>query len=45
MQGACSWYWSSSPVGDVDDYRWFVFSNGVVFYDYVYNDYYVRCVR
>ena len=47
MQGACSWYWSSSPVEDIDDYAWYVFfSHGFVDDLVVYLDNYgVRCVR
>ncbi len=48
IQGECTWYWSSSPVGDDDDRAW-----GVHFYggdvghgDVVYDDgSVVRCVR
>ena len=46
MKGSCCWYWSSSPVEDIDDYAWFVFFNyGFVNYYDVSNDIHVRCVR
>ena len=46
MQGECSWYWSSSPVEDVDDDAWLVnFDNGYVSNPSVDNAKHVRCVR
>ena len=46
MQGTCSWYWSSSPVEDVDNGAWHVgFDYGVVYLDDVNHDVHVRCVR
>jgi len=46
MQGSCNWYWSSSPVEDLDDYAWLVvFSYGYVNYLGVNVDELVRCVR
>ena len=46
MQGTCSWYWSSSPVGDTPDFRWRVdFNDGDVNSGGVTNGRRVRCVR
>ena len=46
VQGTCSWYWSSSPVGDSADYRWLVFFYyGDVNYVGVNAATRVRCVR
>ena len=46
LSGKISWYWSSSAVADVDNFAWYVdFYNGYVYYGYVDNDYYARCVR
>jgi hypothetical protein len=46
MQGTCSWYWSSSPIEDSDNYAWYVlFYNGNVNYNDVSHDLDVRCVR
>lgn len=46
MQGKCSWYWSSSPVEDLDDGAWDVsFNRGHVDnIDVLYGSH-VRCVR
>jgi len=46
LEGACSWYWSSSPL-DNDEYRaWVVdFSGGVSHLGKVDSAIYVRCVR
>ena len=46
MLGACSWYWSSSPMEDSNNnHAWRVyFYDGHVYYNYAYYGY-VRCVR
>jgi hypothetical protein len=46
MEGPCSWYWSSSPREDNDNYAWYVyFYDASVHYGYDFNDHNVRCVR
>ncbi|MBM4355849.1 MAG: DUF1566 domain-containing protein, partial [Deltaproteobacteria bacterium] len=48
IQGACTLYWSSSPVGDDDGYAWHVFFNSGLVYDgyfFVSSGSPVRCVR
>jgi len=46
MEGACTWYWSSSPYEDEIGYMWFMrFVFPYVHYNGKQADYAVRCVR